>query len=201
MAPGFARAGAILLAAVLMTGCGSKEVIVLMPSVDGVTGKVVVTDVDGNNPVTLDAPLASAQVSADGVASALDLTTLTLRENFGDIPTMMPAEPADYTVYFKSGTSDLTADSVVTLNTVLEDLRERPGADVEVVGHTDTVGSTEANDKLSVTRAEVVGAMLRANAIDGSLIRLSGRGERELRVYTKDNVDESRNRRVQIIVR
>ena len=195
------RLGVVLsLVAVLVTGCASKELIVLLPSQDGKTGEVTVTDAKGEA-VTLNEPLAAAEVDGAGTALPVALTTGTLNSRYGQIPAAMPKAPTSYVVFFEFGTSDLTAASQEALDAALEDISQRPGAEVEVIGHTDTVGEAADNDRLSVNRAEVVAAMLRANAVDGSLIRISGRGERELRVYTPDEFKEPRTRRVQITVR
>jgi outer membrane protein OmpA-like peptidoglycan-associated protein len=70
-----------------------------------------------------------------------------------------------------------------------------------VIGHTDTVGGVEDNDELSLQRAERVKADLVAQGIPADRIRAAGRGEREPVVPTVDNVDEPRNRRVEINVR
>ena len=80
-------------------------------------------------------------------------------------------------------------------------LRERPLPDVLVIGHTDTVGDAEANDRLSAQRAETVKGFLVGIGIPAVRIRTAGRGERELLVPTDDNIEEPRNRRVEINVR
>ena len=84
---------------------------------------------------------------------------------------------------------------------MLAELRNRPSPDIVVIGHTDSVGSTEANDQLSLQRAERVKADLVRQGIPADGIRTAGRGEREPLVRTADNVDEPRNRRVEINVR
>jgi outer membrane protein OmpA-like peptidoglycan-associated protein len=72
---------------------------------------------------------------------------------------------------------------------------------VLVTGHTDTVGDAAGNDRLSAQRAERVKGYLVAIGIAAGRIRTAGRGERELLVPTADNVEEPRNRRVEISVR
>ena len=190
----------ILLGIGLMAGCGSRELIVLLPSEEGKTGRLAVSNEDGNT-VVLDSPLAAAEVDGSGTASVVSLSTLSLRNAFGAMPSAMPKAPISYVVYFKFSTVALTDESQRELHTALADLRERAGAEVEVIGHTDSVGADEDNDRLSLERARAVAVMLRANAVDGSLISVSGRGERELLIATGDNVRAARNRRVEILVR
>jgi hypothetical protein len=70
-----------------------------------------------------------------------------------------------------------------------------------IVGHTDTLGSNEYNQTLSVNRAASVGSYLSQSGLPATRIREDGRGERELAVRTADNVNESRNRRVDIVIK
>jgi len=76
-----------------------------------------------------------------------------------------------------------------------------PAAEVVVTGHTDRVGSVEANDRLSLARAEAVRDLLVAAGVARSAVTAVGRGEREPAVPTADEVAEARNRRVEIKIR
>jgi len=80
-------------------------------------------------------------------------------------------------------------------------MRARPVPDIAVTGHTDTVGTSEYNDRLSMQRAERVKGFLTGIGIPSDRIQTAGRGKRELLVPTADNIDEPRNRRVEINVR
>ena len=70
-----------------------------------------------------------------------------------------------------------------------------------VIGHTDSVGGLEANDKLSRLRAETVRDILIAAGVPENKIEIAGRGEREPLVKTANEVAEAQNRRVEISVR
>lgn len=72
---------------------------------------------------------------------------------------------------------------------------------IHIVGHTDSTGSAEHNQTLSVNRAASVSSYLTQNGVPGTRLRQEGRGERELAVRTADNVNESRNRRVDIVIK
>ena len=73
--------------------------------------------------------------------------------------------------------------------------------EILVIGHTDRVGKLEANDSLSVQRAESVKKLLLAAGIAAGSMEVSGRGEREPLVPTADEIAEERNRRVEINIR
>jgi outer membrane protein OmpA-like peptidoglycan-associated protein len=95
----------------------------------------------------------------------------------------------------------LTAESEAELAAITLEIASRPAFEVMVIGHTDTVGGLEANDKLSLRRAAAVRDILIAAGVPGEKIELAGRGERETLVKTGDEVAEARNRRVEISVR
>ncbi len=67
-----------------------------------------------------------------------------------------------------------------------------------VVGHTDTMGSKSYNLALSIKRAEVVKEMLIDLGVKTNNIKILGKGEESLAVYTSDNTKQPANRRVEI---
>jgi len=137
----------------------------------------------------------------DGQQSALKASEPEVRSTFGAALSALPARPATFMLYFVTGKDELTAESKADVQKVLDELSRRPSPDVLAIGHTDSVGAQELNDRLSLQRAERVKALLVAIGIAAERIYVAGRGERELLVPTADNVDEPRNRRVEINVR
>ncbi len=109
--------------------------------------------------------------------------------------------PATFLLYFVTGTDELTPSSKDELAKVLAAVKDRPSPDVLVIGHTDRVGDDKDNDRLSAQRAERVKRYLVEIGIPAERIHTAGRGEREPLVPTADNVEEPRNRRVEINVR
>jgi outer membrane protein OmpA-like peptidoglycan-associated protein len=81
------------------------------------------------------------------------------------------------------------------------EVAKRQAVEVQVTGHTDTLGKESDNDRLSEERAQAIREMLIAQGLKSNFIRAVGRGERELLIPTPDNVREPRNRRVEVIVR
>ena len=114
-------------------------------------------------------------------------------------PSVMPRAPQSFTLYFIEGSTDLTEAS----RPVLEELRGivTPSSDVQITGHTDTEGASDSNDRLSMARAAEIRTALVAEGLPVSNAKVTGRGERELRVPTADGVAEPRNRRVEVIIR
>ena len=113
----------------------------------------------------------------------------------------LPAPNTVMTLNFIQGTTEVTAASRPVLDLIRQEVANRPGAAIEVVGHTDTVGSEADNDRLSEQRAAQVVKVLVGEGFSEDLLFATGRGERELKVQTGDNVANEANRRVEVVVR
>ena len=103
--------------------------------------------------------------------------------------------------YFITGTDRLTRQSEAELPDVLTAIREFPAAEVSVIGHTDRVGTPRGNVALGRQRAVAIRERLIAIGLSPSLIQVDSHGERNPLVPTADEVDEPRNRRVEVMVR
>src|SRR2546422_678379 len=175
-----------------------EETVVVLPSLDGHTGTVIVQR--GGERHVLNRPFAASRL-ARGQSEMVQLSDAEVRQSFAVTLEALPARPTTFLLYFVRGTDELTDESKQELKKILAELKQRPLPDIMVVGHTDTVGKLEANDLLSAQRAERMKGFLTEIGIPARQIQTAGRGERELLVPTADNVDEPRNRRVEINVR
>lgn len=197
-----ARTTLCVVLALLACSCATplrEETVVVLPGPDGKSGTVVVQR-DGARQV-LDAPYATNVVRSDGRLEASRASAAQINESFGTTLAALPARPTTFLLYFITAKDELTAESTADLSKVLADMRKRPVPDIAVTGHTDTVGTSEYNDRLSMQRAERVKGFLTGIGIPPDRIQTAGRGKRELLVPTADNIDEPRNRRVEINVR
>jgi outer membrane protein OmpA-like peptidoglycan-associated protein len=193
-------------AALLTAGCAcapevttTPALFVVVPAPDGHVGKIVVTS--GGQSHAIDTAYGSQRVTGDGSVRSATLTEAEVKAIFGTTMDALPGVPASFILYFLEGKDELTADSKVELDKVFGELKRRPLPDIAVIGHTDTVGGLDYNDKLSRARADRLREMLMELGIPGERIQAAGRGKRELLVPTEDNVSEARNRRVEINVR
>ena len=104
----------------------------------------------------------------------------------------------EYTVFFGFDSTDLTERARVTLDEVATVSRVLGGAEMSIVGHTDTVGSSAYNQDLSERRARRVADALTDRDIPIEIVTLAGRGFDEPALPTGPNVREPKNRRVEI---
>lgn len=113
----------------------------------------------------------------------------------------VPAQRRSYVVHFETGGDRLTPEFAQRLDDILREIARMPAPEVQVLGHTDTLGADAANDELSLQRARLVRARLIERGVDPARIEAVGRGKRELLIPTRDGVREPRYRRVEIQVR
>ena len=183
----------------LLTACASRDLIVLLPDETGKVGALTVQAIDGDQ-LVLDQALASARVGSDSPEKA-EVTQQQVNTIFKAALDAEPPKPLRFTLYFHSDSTRLTEKSMPILKALFSTVAQRQAVEVQVTGHTDRVDDLKSNDKLALRRARAVVKMLIKKGIKSSWVRAVGRGEREPLVATADGVHESRNRRVEVIVR
>lgn len=72
---------------------------------------------------------------------------------------------------------------------------------VHVIGHTDSVGNDDYNQRLSERRAESVAQFLMNNGVTAGRLHTEGRGEREPRSTNDTEAGRQLNRRVEIFIK
>jgi outer membrane protein OmpA-like peptidoglycan-associated protein len=133
--------------------------------------------------------------------AAVPLPELQIQMTFGDALSAQPPPPEVFTLYFLFESEELTAESRSFVPTILDAVRARPVPDVVVVGHTDTIGTSQSNFALGNRRATSVRGLLVQAGLDSALIEVMSLGEADPIVPTADEVSEARNRRVEIAIR
>ena len=191
------KASAALALLPLLAACASRGAVTLLPGEAGANvGAVAVFDPkSGAEKGALIAANTHARLGGQFAAKPAD------PNRYAALTDALPPPVARFTLYFADTGTTLTPESEAELKKVFEEIARRPGAEVQVTGHTDTVGSEADNDKLSLKRASDILAALVAQGLNPTISRAVGRGKRELLVPTPDNTAEPRNRRVEIIVR
>jgi outer membrane protein OmpA-like peptidoglycan-associated protein len=101
---------------------------------------------------------------------------------------------------FQTGSTQLTADSVTTVNDLAQVLKAYPNAQVQLVGHTDSTGTPEANQTLSLDRANVVKDLLAAQGVAADRISTAGFGQDRPLASNDTEEGRARNRRLELNV-
>jgi OOP family OmpA-OmpF porin len=201
-------AGAIAL----MFGCVGKPkiaprsaagvtVIALLPDPDtGRVGRAVVSNDSG----TIELSTANASTVVVGRTAPAAVSTLgdeQVQQLFADAIGALPMPPRHFTLNFEFDSNELTGASRALLVDVLAAVKAMPVPEVEVIGHTDTVGTKLNNVALGLRRAELIRRLLVDIGLGESLIKVTSHGEADLLIPTADGIAEPRNRRVEITVR
>lgn len=108
------------------------------------------------------------------------------------------AAPRQFLVFFGFDKSNLTSEAERVVTDAAAAAKQFGSATILVVGHADTSGSPDYNQRLSERRAATVRSALVAQGIESGKITATGRGETELLVQTGDGVKEPQNRRATI---
>jgi OOP family OmpA-OmpF porin len=191
------RVFALLALPPLLCACATGGSVTLLAGEPGAnTGAVAVMDAkSGAERGLLTAANTQAGLGGKFASKTADPT------RYAALIADLPPPAAHFTLYFFEGSSKLTPESEPELKKVFAELGKRPGVEVQITGHTDTVGSGSDNDALSLKRAQEIREALAVQGLKLTITRAVGRGERELLIPTPDNTAEPRNRRVEIIVR
>jgi outer membrane protein OmpA-like peptidoglycan-associated protein len=183
----------------MLASCSSRQsLFVVLPNPDGSSGAVTIED--GQKSVLLDHPYAAGEVRG-GVAAPVTVDQAQVQQIFGNALAAQPIPPAHFVLYFEKDSDTLTPDSQRQYQAVFADIKRRSVYEVEVIGHTDTLGTVQHNQQLSMSRAVMICVRLEHDRISAKSISVAGRGQLDLAVLTADQVAEPRNRRVEITVR
>ena len=200
----------IAIAVSIATACGPKhisspvrpgqDVIVLLQDSDTKsTGAAGVSNPLGS--VDLAAERDAALVSSGRAPVLTKLSPADVQRMFGDALSALPPAPRRFTLFFRFESDELTDQSQALIPQILGVVKEHAVQDVVVVGHTDTMGTQQANYGLGLKRAMMIRNLLIAAGLDGSTIEATSVGELDPLVNTPDETPEPRNRRVDISVR
>ena len=101
-------------------------------------------------------------------------------------------------MYFATNKTEILPMSEQSLQTLYDFLKENPRVRIKIIGHTDSVGTDQANQKLSEGRANSVKNEMVKRGIKESRIETEGRGESEP-IDTNDTEEGRQNNRRVVI--
>jgi len=179
----------------------APALIALLPDPEThVTGRIRVSNEFGS--IDLSTPRASLQTKAS--AAPGPMTTLTddeVSRYFGEALAALPPPPRHFVLQFEFESDTLTRASAALVPEIFAAVKTLAVPEVMIVGHTDTMGDRKSNVALGLKRATAVRTILERAGLNPSLVDVTSHGEGDLRVKTRDNTPEPRNRRVEITVR
>lgn len=98
--------------------------------------------------------------------------------------------------------SDLKPAGREALDAVGEKIKSKGASvvDIDIVGHTDSIGSEEYNQALSMRRANAVRDYIVSKGVDGNIIDVSGEGESSPVADNATKEGRAQNRRVEVSI-
>jgi outer membrane protein OmpA-like peptidoglycan-associated protein/tetratricopeptide (TPR) repeat protein len=103
-------------------------------------------------------------------------------------------------IQFSSGSFELLPESYIEMDKLLTLLAENPKLKVQIIGHTDNVGSEQDNLKLSKQRAQVVLAYFTGKQISTERVIAKGMGAQEPIAENDSPNGRALNRRTEMLV-
>jgi outer membrane protein OmpA-like peptidoglycan-associated protein len=177
-----------------------QDLVVLLPDSDTKrTGAATVSNPLGN--VDLDEEREAARVIPSRAPVLTRVSQAEVEKMFGDALSALPPAPQRFTLFFRFESDELTDESQALIPQVLAAVKQHVVQDVIVIGHTDTMGTQQANYGLGLKRAMTVRNILVAAGLSDGSIEVTSVGELDPLVKTADETPEPRNRRVDIAVR
>ena len=120
-------------------------------------------------------------------------TGVSVTRNGNDLILNMPGN-----ITFKTASADLNANFFRVLDSVGLVLKEFDKTTIDVEGHTDSDGSDQYNQQLSLERAQSVGNYLQSQGVNGQRVVAFGAGEARPVASNSTPEGKQQNRRVEL---
>lgn len=120
---------------------------------------------------------------------------------FGLLSFLAPAqESINRMVYFPSDSYQLDPASCKTIDSISDRLKKEPVYSIQLIGHTDNIGTNEYNDELSKNRAFAVRNQFVSKNVPAEKIAINQYGELQPVNGNESKIARAQNRRVEIQV-
>ncbi|MHB1247004.1 MAG: OmpA family protein [Sulfuriferula sp.] len=196
----FFRSGVAFVIAFFLAGCTAGTTFILMPDETGKVGAITVkTSSDfrvinqAYNPVRI-------REGSTKITSTHAQSEAQVKEEYARLINAQPSPPASFVIHFAPESSALSEKSLASLPRIIASIKARMPAEVTIIGHTDTTGPDSLNNRLAYKRAKVVEKALKDSLPAGSTLSIESYGSKTLLIPTPPNVDEPRNRAVEILI-
>jgi outer membrane protein OmpA-like peptidoglycan-associated protein len=184
----------------VLAGC-SGTTVVLVPDAGGKVGQVELTTKGGSTVLTKANESAEATKAEQAPSQAVQMSDKKINDMFAETLAKEPMPPEHFSFYFSTGSADLLDESNAAFAQAKAEIEARKSCDLSVIGHSDRVGDNSTNKGISMQRAESVAKALINLGVAKPCMDIRYYGENDPAIPTADNVDEPRNRRVEVEIR
>lgn len=197
----------VAFAGIILAGCSgaskSQKGAVIGAAGGGVVGAVV-GKIAGNTALGAIVGATVGGVAGAVIGEKMDKQAEEMKEVLGDADVRREGEGIVVNfkeqVLFGFDQAQLNTSAEDNLDKLVNVLQKYPETNIQVIGHTDSRGSEDYNQKLSEQRANRVVEYLKNHGIASS--RLSAKGMGEMDPIASNETDEGRakNRRVEFVI-
>jgi outer membrane protein OmpA-like peptidoglycan-associated protein len=197
----------ILVAALVFQGCSSMNKTqkgAIIGTAGGAAAGAVVGRAAGNTAMGAIIGATVGGVTGAVIGHQMDKQAEELKKEVPDANVQRVGEgivvELNDKVLFDFGKADLTDASKKSLDKIVQVFNKYPETNVEIQGHTDSKGSVEYNQGLSVQRATTVNNYLTSKGIANARLTIKGFGENAPK-YDNETADgRAQNRRVEFLI-
>ena len=141
---------------------------------------------------------ADGDSDADGIKDSIDKCPNT-KANYV-VTADGCVKEIDLHINFKTGSWDVDEQSKDNIANFANFLNAAPSYTAEIIGYTDSVGSSSKNQKLSLKRATIVKDMIKDNGVADNRLKATGMGEENPIADNASDEGRAQNRRIEAIL-
>lgn len=147
-----------------------------------------------------------ASIQSDGVTEKLRFTLdrkpepVVIDTPIIDIPVRVGTKVVLHNLHFATGKTYILPESEGALEELAAFMKQHPGVAIRITGHTDNIGSDEANMSLSEGRANAVRDELIKRGVQSKRVEAEGKGETEPIATNDTEQGRALNRRVEFTI-
>ena len=188
-----------LAGAIALGGCASDKLTLVQNEDGNETGAVAIIDEKtGADKAVIDTKLTETKLTNRPKSRAVK----ELKPAYTELFSRLPPKAVPFTILFGFKETRIPEAQRGTIDNIREALKDRPGAQIEVAGFTDSMGPDTINERISYERALAVVQELREGGFTVEDEDAVGRGE--IAARANNGPDEYPNelfRKVEVIVR
>jgi outer membrane protein OmpA-like peptidoglycan-associated protein len=197
----------ILILPILVSGCKSmskSQKGAVIGTAGGAAAGAVVGKLAGNTVLGAIIGAAVGGVAGAIIGRKMDKQAEEIKEEIPDAKVVRVGEGIvvefNNKILFGFDRSDLSSESLKTMNQLVTILKKYPDTNIEIQGHTDSKGSAKYNQSLSIRRASSVSAHLSEHGVLTARLALKGFGESAPKYSNNTEDGRAQNRRVEFLI-
>ena len=189
-----------LLAGLALAGCVPATTLTLIPDESGTVGAITVRSPGDFRVLDQAYQRVTLREWLRHSATTTALSEAKIQQDYAQLLKAQPAHSQTFMVYFSTGSADLEEKTRAIIPQIIEGIKTHMPTEITIIGHTDTTGPDAINKKLSLERALSVEKVLRAGIPPHGAVKIQSFGSKGLLIPTPPNIDEPRNRAVEILI-